>query len=242
MRGDRWKGRGGRGPGTQSPIVPWEPPAGAIYSSDFNVAENPISDSSKWRNGVVANGLWNNVKTINGIACAAAEANTLGSRYDDPTAHLLESYHNFAANQWCEGEIYRASGYNPNQGVTKHEIELLLRWEIGDGVSTVRGYEFIIGHDNGCIWVRWNGTRGSYDPISTVHYPSPAFADGDLIRVEISSTTMTAYRNGTPLTDQSVSNATWSDGQPGMGFWPVNDGTAPVIENFGWKNWAAGEL
>lgn len=217
-------------------------PAGTFYDTDFAFTENPISDGDKWINGQAAGGLWNNCKTVNGIACAAAEASTLGSRYDDPTAHIKTTFHDFAANQWAEATIYRAAGYNPNQGVTKHEIELLLRWQIADGGNTVRGYEFLIGHDNGCVWVRWNGARGSYSAISSVHNPNPPFADGDVIRVEINGTTMVAKRNGVALANQTVTDATFADGQPGVGFWPVDDGVAPVLESFGWRDFRAGEL
>jgi hypothetical protein len=213
-------------------------PSQSSYTTTFPLTENPISEGAGWTNGTVASNLWNNVKTVNSIACAANFANTLGSRYDDPIACLKTSVHAFTPNQYVEATVHRAVGYSPNQSVTKHEIELLLRWLISG--TTARGYEFLIGHDGGCCWVRWNGARGSYQQLSAVAYPG--VADGDVFRVEITGTTMNAYKNGAAIANQLYSDSTWADGQPGMGFWPVNDGVAPVLENYGWKDWQAGDL
>jgi hypothetical protein len=61
--------------------------------------------------------------------------------------------------------------------------------------------------------------------------------DGDVLRFEISGTTMTVKRNG--VLQFTTTDSSYADGQPGIGFWPTNGST---LSSYGWKDFQAGEL
>jgi hypothetical protein len=204
---------------------PTSQPSGA-YSTSFPVAENPLSDGGKWINGKAVGLDWNNVQTSPGSAYGADYA----TGYNDPIAVLNT---NFSANQYATGTVRRAAGYAPS---TNHEVELHLRLKITPHVA--RGYEVLYSHDGWLVIVRWNGPLGSYTELASSHGPvSGAAADGDVIRAEITGSTIKVYKNGSMVLQGS--DTTWTDGQPGIGFWPKPGTTIPA---FAWRNFAAGSL
>jgi hypothetical protein len=207
------------------------PSSVTVYSTNFSLTENPISEGGKWVNGKAIGRNWNDVKTAPNQAFASILSGATGSRYDDSIAHLSTSFAPFSANQFAQGTAYRAAGYSAS-----HEVELLLRFKIS--ANNARGYEVLWGATGYLAIVRWNGPLGDYTPLYDPGLPGigPP-VDGDVLRAEIVGSTIKVYKNGTLVA--TVSNATWTDGQPGMGFWPV-DGATP--QNFGWKNYTAGNL
>ncbi len=140
----------------------------------------------------------------------------------------------FTANQFAQGTVSRVAGYrNPSD---KHEIELLLRFQITP--NGARGYEILWGQD-GEIWiVRWNGPLGNYTALNGLPDSASNMAvDGDVLRAEIIGNAIRVYRNGALVL--TASDSTYSNGQPGMGFWPTAGST---LASYGWKTYTAGSL
>jgi hypothetical protein len=210
------------------------PAASSAYSTDFPLTENPLSEGGVWVDGKVIGLDWNNPQSISGRACASVRSGLSGNRYDDNIAHLNSASVAINANQYAQGTVYRASGYSPSG--SKHEIELLLRFQITS--HNARGYEVLWGHEGSFAIVRWNGPLGDYTDLG-FSGPGPGVAvDGDVLRAEISGSVIKVYKNGA-LVGTGPSNSTWSDGQPGLGFWPVDSSTP---EDYGWRRYEAGNL
>jgi hypothetical protein len=219
----------GTGPASaaSNAVTPTGGTGGASYSTNFPATENPISQGGMWINGKAAGLDWNNVQTTPGKAFAAAFV----GGYDDPIAVLNTA---FTANQYVQGTVYRAPGYSPT---TNHEIELLLRFRITP--DSARGYEILWGHGGELNIVRWNGPYGSYTPLlGTIGPNIGAAVDGDVLRGEVMGNVVRVYKNGT-LVATSPADNTFTDGQPGIGFWPRPGAT---LQNFGWKSFSAGSL
>jgi hypothetical protein len=203
-------------------------PAGS-YSTNFSLTENPISDGGKWINGKAVGLLWNNVQSVPGKAYAS-DFTGVPSRYSDPIAHLTTS---FTANQYAQGAVSRVPGYR--NIIDKHEVELLLRFQIT--ANSARGYEVLWGQDGELCVVRWNGSLGSYSLLGSCLPDSASnmAVDGDVLRAEIIGTVIKVYKNGSLVL--TASDSMWTDGQPGMGFWPTAGAT---LASYGWKNYQAG--
>jgi len=199
------------------------------YSTSFLLNENPISEGGRWINGGAVGLNWNNVQTIPGRAYGAS----IVSGYDDDIAVLNTA---FAADQYAQGIVYRAAGYAPSGS---HEIELLLRFRIVAG--NARGYEVLWGGGgttNGELAiVRWNGPLGDYTSLASTTI-APAVS-GDVLRAEIIGRVIKVYLNGS-LVLTGPSNSTWTDGQPGMGFWPTDRGGV-TPSSYGWSSFSAGD-
>lgn len=201
------------------------------YSASFSVTENPISDGGIWTNGLDTGLAWNNLKTESGNCIGASDTFYLTTRYADDIGHLKKSYLDFADNQYAQGTVFLTGGYAGNGG--SHEAELLLRFEIT--ANNARGYEVLWGITNTFAIIRWNGPIGNFTALIEGSIGTPV--DGDVLRAEISGTTITVFKNGVQVAQ--VSDATYSEGQPGVGFWPVDGG---ITGNYGWKDFAAGNL
>jgi hypothetical protein len=207
-------------------------PGVAHYATSFPVAENPLSEGGKWLCGKAVGLDWNNPQVLPGRVCASVRSGASGSRYDDSIAHLSKAFATIGANQYAEGTVYRAAGYAP--AGSKHEIELLLRFEIS--AHGARGYEVLWGHEGSFAIVRWNGPLGNYTDLG-VNGPGPGVAaDGDVLRAVISGNLIMVYKNGM-LVGTSPPDSTWQDGQPGIGFWPVDSSTP---SSYGWRRFEAG--
>jgi hypothetical protein len=210
---------------TSAPVPALLPaPARATnYSTNFSLTENPISEGGTWINGKAVGLDWNNAQSVPGKAYASA----IAMGYNDNIAVLNTT---FAANQYVQGIVYRSSGYSP--GVS-HEIELLLRFRIT--ANNARGYEVLWAHDGKIAIVRWNGPLGNYTPL--LEGPNVGAAvDGDVLRADILGSVIKVYKNGS-LVATGPSDMVWTDGQPGMGFWPKLGAT---LESYGWKAFQAG--
>lgn len=215
---------------------------GGDFSTTFSATENPISEGGIWLNGQTDGGDWHDCLTTSGRCVGAAD--NFASRYADDIACLKTSYRAFNAAQWAQATLYLSGGYTGGGG--SHECELLLRWALSSGVA--RGYEAAIGiRPTGtyAFIVRWNGSLGDYtalwDPggsLGSYTNTPTAMADGDVMRAEISAGGVISLRqNGILL--GSVTDSTWTGGQPGMGFWPVDGATAGSM---GWSDFSAGDL
>jgi len=222
----------GTGPASalSNSVVPSAPVSGgSSYSTGFPQTENPISEGGMWIGGKAVGVDWNNVQTVPGKAYASVLSGS-PNRYNDSIAQLNTT---FTANQFAQGTVYRAAGYSPTGG---HEVELLLRFQITP--QNARGYEVLWGHQGYLAIVRWNGPLANYTTLYDSGNPGigPA-VDGDVLRAEIVGSTIRVYKNGSLVA--SVSDSTWTSGQPGIGFWPVDDAT---IDKYGWRSYQAGSL
>ncbi len=210
----------------------------AVYSTNFPASENPISESGKWINGKAVGLNWHDVQTIPGRAYAASLSDAEGSRYADSIACINPAFMTFAPNQYARGVVYRAANYNANG---KHEIELHLRWQTV--ARNARGYEVMWGITGYLAIVRWNGSLGDYTTMYDSGDPGiGAPRDGDVLMVQIAGSTLRVYKNGSLVNTTNVTaigSPVYSAGQPGMGFWPVENA---VKESFGWKSFEAGDL
>lgn len=197
------------------------------YSTDFSTAENPISESSAWTNGGAVGVDFQNVKTANGLAYGTGTS----ANYDDCIATLS----GFPANQFAEATVHVQSGYTANDS---HEVELLLRFKITS--KNARGYEINDGW-NGAYSeiVRWNGAMGDFTMLSTTGPGFGALAEGDVIRAEAIGDQIVAYKNGVEV--MRATDATWSDGNPGMGFF-IRPNAGSVPENYCFTSFRAGTL
>ncbi len=177
-------------------------PAGAFYSTNFPLFENPISEAGVWFN---RSQLWTKVRTYNGLAFG-----TNGDRdsYDDSYAYLS----GFGADQQGQAVIY----VDPNLTGDPHEVELLLR--CADSAQSTRCYECLFNYDGGVQIVRWNGPFGDFTvfPGSGPGYFGRALVTGDVVKATIIGNTISAYINGVLLLE--ATDSMWTDGQPGIGF------------------------
>lgn len=208
------------------------------FTTSFPLTENPISQGGIWTNGLAVGLDWTDPKTTGGKAVASAVPTP--TRYSDDLGHLKTSYRPFNAKQFAQGTVYLAPGYTGNGG--SHEIELLLHFNISANVA--QGYEILFGLAGYYAVVRWNGPVTNYTALYDPGAASlPVPVDGDVFRAEIDANNdIRVFRNGSLLASSPTNfatNTTYLTGQPGMGFWPV-DGAIP--ENFGWKNFTAGDL
>lgn len=220
-------------------------------SGTFPNDENPISQGGIWDTGGSVGLDWTNPKTLSGRAQSSALIDGGGVRYNDALCSHKTTYHTYNNNQSAQGTVYKFSGYAPTD---PHEIELLLRWQITTNVA--RGYEVLWGVQGYLAIVRWNGSLGSYTTGSVngggAYAPGtfPVPADGDVLFASIVGTTLIVKVNGSQVASIDVSSdfgggTVWNSGQPGMGFWPVNEtaGAHDVnIDKLGWKVWTPGDL
>lgn len=220
------------------------------FSTAFPATENPISQSGAWVLGLADGKDWTDPKTTGG-QCVASTVPT-PFRYSDDIAHIKTTTKLFTANQFAQGVVYIAPGYVAGGGF--HEIELLTRFFIRPDPSTgnahglASGYESSLGIDSSglpyAFIARWNGQVTDFTSLIDPHGGLGSYTNAptfpvmnDVVRVEIVGTTITLKQNGTVIL--TATDSTFSSGQAGVGFWPV-DGATP--DNFGWKSLLAGNL
>jgi hypothetical protein len=219
--------------GTSNPFdVTSDTPTGS-YSTNFSTSETPISEGGRWLNGG-RNGVdWTDVRTNGDIAFATAFVESTGA-LKDAIAILDPAVTPLAADQFAEAVVHRTAGY---QGANGHEIELLLRFTLRNGVAS--GYEFLLNAGGGSQIVRWNGPIGNFTVLST---SGPGFnvpADGDVIRAEASGNVLRFYQNGSLRL--TASDGTFASGQSGVGFY-VHSGGGNALDGLGWTSWRTGAL
>src|SRR5262249_21783971 len=116
----------------------------------------------------------------------------------------------FAVNHEARAVIHR----NPTLNTNPHEAELLLRW--ADTADIARGYECQFNHAGGVQVVRWNGPFGDFTPLHGQGSIGRALRTGDVVRARAVGTGITCYVNDVQVLH--VTDQTWSNGQPGIGF------------------------
>lgn len=173
------------------------------YETVFTGVEDPLSEGGVWSN----NGLdWSRVVKTDGMAAGTQGGN---NGYDDSYARLS----GFPPNHSARAVVQLKDGID--QSCT-HEVELHLRWS--DAPHIARGYEVLLGLGSYLGIVRWNGPIGDFTELAFAWVP-PA-KDGDVLRATVRGNVITAYINGVPLLQ--ATDSTYSDGNPGMGFFTRN--------------------
>jgi hypothetical protein len=213
-----------QGPGAASgvnvaaPRVPGAAFAGAYYSTTFDLTENPLSESSVWKNGTVDGGSWGNTQTASGRAYGTIVNHN--PNYDDSEAVLKGTW---TADQWAQAHVFAQ-----NQSVSGfQEVELRLRRTLSAGVSS--GYEILFSCRTSNPYVqivRWNGALNDFDVLDAV--TGPGLTTGSLIGATIDGSTITAWQDGAPLLQ--VTDSTFTSGNPGIGFWLTDQTTTQLTD------------
>jgi hypothetical protein len=184
------------------------------YSTSFPATENPISEGGVWTNGGTTGLDWQNARTTTGTPNKA-----YGTGFSTGATDNIAILSGFPANQSAQLTVYYASGYT---APGSHEIELLLRFQIT--AHNARGYEITFRFDGtGVQIVRWNGAVENYTVLTSTGTGISSLATGDVLKATMIGTTITVYKNGSAV--QSATDATFSTGNPGMGFFINSGGT-----------------
>jgi hypothetical protein len=199
-----------------------------IYITHFPLTENPVSESNNWINGQTTGLDWADVSTTPGLAIGLESGFT---GYDDATALLTGSW---GSNQMATATVYTT---NRMSGNVYEEVEIRLRSSLSAHNCT--GYEvlFSLKPDSGCYVqiVRWNGPLGSFDYVNATGGSQFILQTGDMVSGSITSNTITAYINGTPVLQGTDTN--YSSGNPGIGIFI--QGATGINGDYGFTSYAA---
>jgi hypothetical protein len=190
------------------------------YSTDFPLTESPISENGAWKH---LGADWTLVDTSNGLAWGTQ---TGTGAYNDSYAYLS----GFPPDQMGSAVIHLAS---PDPAAT-HEVEILLRWS--DDTHVARGYECNLAWNGAYAEiVRWNGALSDFTYLNRSSAPSGVH-QGDTFSAKIVGNTITSYLNGVQIA--TATDSTYSDGNPGMGFWR-GSGAAVTLRDYGFESYSA---
>lgn len=207
--------------------------AGLSYTTAFPLAESPISEGGRWINGGTVGLDWTNVSTTPGLAIG----HQVGASYTDATALLTGAWN---PDQQATGTVY-ASGTLDEACYS--EVELRLRSAVTAHNS--RGYEisFKVSPTSSAylIIVRWNGALGDFTFLFNSSGAQYGVKQGDVVTATVVGNVITAYKNGVQLAQ--VTDATYTDGSPGMGFNLENGapGCAGTNDRYGFSSYSAGD-
>jgi uncharacterized protein YjdB len=173
-----------------------------VYTTNFPLTENPISEGGNWINGQVVGLDWKNARTTPGLAFGTQTGN---GGYDDTVALLTGTW---GPDQTVEATVYTV---NQNPSIFE-EVELRLRSSLSANSCT--GYEVLFGVNGYIQIVRWNGPLGNFTALASAASALPT--TGDVVKATIVGSTITAYLNG--VQKLQVIDSTYPSGRPGMGF------------------------
>ena len=213
---------GGGSGSVQSPQPP--PGSGSTYSTQFQATENPISEGGRWVNGGVAGLLWHNCRTSPNFAFGTQPATT---NFDDSACLLTGTW---GTDQQAQA-VVRVIASDPTQF---EEVELRLRSTITANSST--GYEINCSVKAGNPYmqiVRWNGALGNFTLLDS---RSVGCSNGDVLKATVRGNTITEFKNGAAIF--SVTDNTYTNGSPGMGFY-IQNGDSSTNANFGFSSFSA---
>jgi hypothetical protein len=183
------------------------------YTTNFAVAENPISEKGRWISGKAVGLDWSDVVTETGLAHGTEAGAGRGSKsYDDSVALLTGS--------WGPDQTAVATVHTTRQDRRVfEEVELRLRSTLSAHSST--GYEILFRclktPDAYASIVRWDGPLGKFVYLSQKEGLQYGLSDGDVVKATVTGNVITAYINGVELL--RATDNTYASGNPGMGFW-----------------------
>jgi hypothetical protein len=206
------------------------PGASATYSTSFPLTENPISENGVWAGGASVGGSWHDARTTGGHAVGTMVGNESGAAQFSDSVEMLRG--SFPADVTIRTTVF-------DTGVTGDwhaEGEHFHRLVVTPG--NIRGYEFNVQlqsrGDAYTTWVRWNGALGSFTTLNTVHVGQ--INAGDIITTKTIGTTLQAFVNGTLV--NTATDPTWTDGNPGFGFFLRNVSQSGDSSTFGWDDFS----
>ena len=171
------------------------------YSTNFDRDESPISEGGAW----VHLGLdWTFIDTEDGIAFGTQSGT---NELDDSYAHLT----GFPPDVMVSAVVHIDATIDPS---CTHEVEIHLRWS--DGPHQARGYECLVSLFGSAQIFRWNGALADYTLLDSGAVPGNMVHDGDTISASAVGNVITLFVNGVQVAQ--ASDSTWTDGNPGMGF------------------------
>lgn len=223
--------------------------ANASYLSQFLLTEDPISESSRWTNGLAVGLDWTNVRS--GLGADSTTHMAFGNRgtgnpppYDDSIACLS----GFQGDQYAQATIYKDGA-----AAGQMETELLLRFHIV--AHGAYGYE-IDCTPSGIVVVRWNGPLSDFTALTGAISTNYTFSNGNVIYAQIIGPIITVKCNGLTVQTYDTSSDTaptlnapytsgqglarYTDGSPGIGFYRDSTLGAPGANNtVGWTVFSA---
>jgi hypothetical protein len=195
------------------------------YTTQFPVAENPVSEGSHWISGKMIGLDWADISTTNGLAIGLESGST---GYDDATALLTGSW---GPNQTGSATVYTT---NRQSGNIFEEIEIRLRSSLSAHRCT--GYEvlFSLKPDSSAYVqiVRWNGALGDFSYVAAVGGPQCILQSGDTVSASITNQTITASINGALILKGTDTN--YASGNPGIGIFI--QGAAGLNHDYGFTS------
>jgi hypothetical protein len=199
------------------------------YTTNFPLAENPVSEGGLWTNGKSVGVDWADVRTTPGLAFGAESSEV---RYADSTALLR--------GNWAPDQMAQAIVHTTNQSDKIYEeVELRLRSTISAHLAT--GYEInfrCLKTENAYTQVvRWNGPLGKFTILKAAEGSRFGVIEGDVVTATIIGKVITAYINGTQVLQ--VTDGTYAGGNPGMGFYL--EGSTGTNADFGFTQFVAAE-
>jgi hypothetical protein len=205
------------------------------YTSNFPLAENPISEGGNWINGQAAGLDWSNVRTTPGLAFGTEPggARPAPQKYDDSAALLTGAW---GPDQAAQATVHAS---NQNDGVYE-EVELRLRSAFSAHKGT--GYEILFRSSKTgnayCEIVRWNGPLGDFTYLARARGSKCGVGNGDVVKATMVGGAITAYINGVQVLH--ATDNTFTSGSPGIGFYV--DRATGVNADFGFANFTAADF
>jgi hypothetical protein len=201
------------------------------YSTRFEGAENPLSESGKWTNsGIDWTQIWKNC----GMACGTQTGTNTGPyQYNDSYAHL----NGFPPDQEAWGEVRIT---RPN-ATCHQELEILLRFTSSPHRTT--GYECFARCLNDASSyvqiVRWDGPLGKFTYLADRRSTNYGLKNGDVLKASVVGNVITVFING--IEKARVTDDTFKTGNPGIGEFLATEAGKGIGSNsdFGFSSFTA---
>lgn len=178
----------------------------SVYTTTFPLTETPISEGGKWSRNQ-ANPYTNIITALGRARGTNGPANI----YDDSYAIYMP---NVGSNYRMDATVFVDATINTT---ISHEVELLLKWS--DDAINAFGYEANYSIVGGVQIIKWNGTFGSFTPLTDDSFSTGTigrnFTSGDIVTALVQGTRFTQYVNGVKMF--SCIDTSYTTGQPGIG-------------------------
>ena len=194
----------------EPPPPPPDPiPDPTVFTSNFDIDENPLSESGAW--GRNQSNAWTNVRKVGGVAVGTQARDTFDDSYAIKTG-------DWGANYEIEATIFR----HPNlTQTTSAEVELNFR--AVDGPTSCRMYEVLLNRQGQLECFRWGGPFDSFTRIvhSGAGEIGRATQTGDKYRGRIVGDLITIWVNDIQIATfniASIPGIKFVDGNPAIAF------------------------
>jgi chitodextrinase len=193
------------------------------YTTNFPMAENPISEGGIWTNGGQPPALdFTNMQTTPGLAFGTMPPWSVND--NDSTALLTGVW---GPNQTVTATVQAAGDFANGM-----EIEIRLHSAFAGHSCT--GYEITFAAAYIEI-VRWNGAINDFTVLASNTSPNWSLP-GAALKATISGSTIAAYINGVQVV--TATDSTFPSGSPGMGAF-ISAGGDPILSNLGFSSFSA---